>query len=73
MRLSKFDPCYDHYVYAYLNRPGVQEAMHANATKLTHDWQPCSVVISSWNDSPSTVIPLLEEFIAAGLRVWIFR
>merc|ERR1712226_1817293 len=35
------DPCSDYYVYAYLNRPDVQEAMHANVTKLTHDWEPC--------------------------------
>ncbi|KAJ6692040.1 CARBOXYPEPTIDASE [Salix purpurea] len=60
--LVDFDPCSDYYVYAYLNRPDVQEAMHANVTKLTHDWQPCSDIISNWSDSPSTIIPLLQEF-----------
>ncbi|KAL9367805.1 hypothetical protein Peur_039004 [Populus x canadensis] len=70
--LVNFDPCSDYYVYAYLNRPDVQEAMHANVTKLTHDWEPCSDVITSWSDSPSTIIPLLQELMANGLRVWIF-
>ncbi|KAM3733861.1 hypothetical protein ACB098_11G170500 [Castanea mollissima] len=67
-----FDPCSDYYVYAYLNRPDVQEAMHANVTKLTHDWEPCSDIIEKWIDSPSTIIPLLREFMANGIRVWVF-
>lgn len=66
------DPCSDHYVTAYMNTPEVQEALHANVTKLNYDWQPCSAVISKWVDSPSTVIPLLKELMAKGLRVWIF-
>lgn len=69
----KYEPCSDYYVYAYLNRPEVQEALHANVTKLKHDWQPCSDVITEWGDSPSTIIPLLQEFMANGLRVWVFR
>ncbi|XP_028112472.1 serine carboxypeptidase-like 40 isoform X1 [Camellia sinensis] len=68
-----FDPCSDHYVYAYLNRADVQEALHANVTKLSYDWEPCSLVIRRWEDSPSTIIPLLQELMANGLRVWVFR
>jgi serine carboxypeptidase-like clade 2 len=60
-------------MYVYLNRPDVQEALHANVTKLTHDWEQCSDVIIDWKDSTSTIIPLLREFMANGLRVWIFR
>ncbi|XP_028085792.1 serine carboxypeptidase-like 40 isoform X2 [Camellia sinensis] len=63
-----FDPCSDHYVYAYLNRADVQEALHANVTKLSYDWEPCR----RWEDSPSTIIPLLQELMANGLRVWVF-
>ncbi|TXG54526.1 hypothetical protein EZV62_019782 [Acer yangbiense] len=70
--IMNFDPCSDNYVYAYLNRPEVQAAMHANVTKLDHDWEPCSDVITNWNDSPSTIIPLLEEFMSNGIRVWVF-
>ncbi|KDP43597.1 hypothetical protein JCGZ_16884 [Jatropha curcas] len=71
--LENFDPCSDYYVHAYLNTPEVQEAMHANVTKLKHDWEPCSDVISQWLDSSTTVLPLLQEFMANGLRVWIYR
>ncbi|KAJ8748720.1 hypothetical protein K2173_011269 [Erythroxylum novogranatense] len=70
--LTDFDPCSDFYVHAYLNRPDVQEALHANVTKLTYDWEPCSDIIQSWLDSPTTIIPLLQEFMANGLRVWVF-
>lgn len=70
--ILNFDPCSDYYVYAYLNRADVQAAIHANVTKLTHDWEPCSDIISNWLDSPPTIIPLLQEFLANGLRVWVF-
>lgn len=73
VQILKFDPCSDYYAYGYLNRPDVQEALHANVTKLTHDWQPCSDVITHWGDSSSTVLPLIHEFMDNGLRVWIFR
>ncbi|KAG8363641.1 hypothetical protein BUALT_Bualt19G0043700 [Buddleja alternifolia] len=66
------DPCSDYYVHAYLNRPEVQKALHANVTNIPYDWQPCSGVLKNWQDSSSTVIPLLKEFMASGLRVWIF-
>ncbi|THF98221.1 hypothetical protein TEA_011952 [Camellia sinensis var. sinensis] len=66
------DPCSDYYVYAYLNRADVQEALHANVTKLSYDWEPCSEVIRHWEDSSSTIIPLLQEFMENGLRVWVF-
>ncbi|THG01057.1 hypothetical protein TEA_007446 [Camellia sinensis var. sinensis] len=48
------------------------EALHANVTKLSYDWEPCSRVIRRWEDSPSTIIPLLQELMANGLRVWVF-
>nr|POE99748.1 serine carboxypeptidase-like 40 [Quercus suber] len=70
--IFRFDPCSEYYVYAYMNRPDVQEALHANVTRLTHDWEPCSDVIHKWVDSQSTIIPHLQELMAHGLRVWIF-
>lgn len=72
VQITNFDPCSDYYVHAYLNRPDVQRALHANVTKLDHDWEPCSAVLSKWQDSPSTIIPLLREFMENGIRLWIF-
>jgi len=70
--MMQMDPCSDYYVHFYLNQPDVQRALHANVTKLTHDWEACSDVISSWGDSPPTLIPLLQQLMANGLRVWVF-
>ncbi|KAM3733863.1 hypothetical protein ACB098_11G170700 [Castanea mollissima] len=70
--ILEFDPCSNNYMYVYLNRPDVQEALHANVTKLTHDWEQCGDTIQAWTDSPSTIIPLLKEFMDNGIRVWIF-
>ncbi|KAH6814366.1 serine carboxypeptidase-like 40 [Perilla frutescens var. frutescens] len=39
---TNIDPCIDEYVHTYLNRPEVQEALHANLTKIPYDWQACS-------------------------------
>ncbi|XP_028776304.1 serine carboxypeptidase-like 40 isoform X2 [Neltuma alba] len=64
------DPCSEYYVDAYMNRGEVQEALHANVTKLTHEWYPCVGV--HWIDSPSTMLPLLQEILNHSLRVWIY-
>ncbi|GER48629.1 serine carboxypeptidase [Striga asiatica] len=40
--VSNFDPCTDHYVKAYLNRPDVQKALHANVTNIPYEWNFCS-------------------------------
>ncbi|KDP43592.1 hypothetical protein JCGZ_16879 [Jatropha curcas] len=71
--LDNFDPCSDYYVHAYFNRADVQEALHANVTKLDHDWEPCSDIIDRWTDSPSTILPLLKEFMENGVRILVYR
>ncbi|XP_058077424.1 serine carboxypeptidase II-3-like [Magnolia sinica] len=70
--IMKYDPCTDYYVDAYLNTPQVQTALHANVTKLDYRWSACSDVIPSWDDSPRTIIPLLMEFMAKGIRIWVY-
>ncbi|KAJ9563919.1 hypothetical protein OSB04_009079 [Centaurea solstitialis] len=72
MSSSTIDPCSEIYTYAYMNREDVQEALHANVTKLDHNWEPCSDIINGWADSPVTITPLLTEFMENNLRVWIF-
>ncbi|MCD7464485.1 Serine carboxypeptidase-like 40 [Datura stramonium] len=69
----QFEPCSDNYVYAYLNRRDVQDALHANVTNIKYDWVACSdPLFYNWKDSPVTIIPLLQESLANGVRVWIF-
>ncbi|KAJ1696814.1 hypothetical protein LUZ63_005326 [Rhynchospora breviuscula] len=70
--IEHFDPCSDYYVDAYLNTPEVQEAMHANVTKLEQRWSSCSEVISAWVDSASTVLPILTDLMSKGIRVWVY-
>lgn len=70
--IRNFDPCTDDYVNTYLNNAQVQESLHANVTKLNYTWSGCSQVIHDWSDSPSTVLPLLKEFIDTGIRVWVY-
>ncbi|KAL3830048.1 hypothetical protein ACJIZ3_018850 [Penstemon smallii] len=66
---SGYDPCSDQYVNAYLNKPEVQKALHANIGP----WEVCSDSIGSmWLDSPLTVLPTIKELMSTGIRVWIY-
>ncbi|XP_047167728.1 serine carboxypeptidase 1-like [Vigna umbellata] len=62
-----FDPCSDYYGEAYLNRPEVQLALHAKPTNWTH----CSDQLS-WNDSPTTILPIIKYLIDSGIGLWIY-
>ncbi|KAI5070293.1 hypothetical protein GOP47_0014636 [Adiantum capillus-veneris] len=66
------DPCLDNHVAMYLNRLDVQQALHANTTGVPYEWTGCSDQISSWDDSPITMLPILKDLMARGLRVWMF-
>ncbi|GFQ01420.1 serine carboxypeptidase-like 34 [Phtheirospermum japonicum] len=65
-----YDPCASYYTEAYLNRPDVQRALHANVTRLSYPWTHCSDI--KWNDAPVSILPTLRELIAAGQRIWVF-
>ncbi|CAL9042203.1 serine carboxypeptidase-like 35 [Musa acuminata AAA Group] len=67
-----YDPCTEDYVEKYFNRKDVQRALHANVTRLSYPYSPCSELIHNWNDSPSTVLPILMKLMKAGLRVWVY-
>lgn len=67
-----YDPCTEAYVKGYFNRGDVQRALHANRTGLPYPYSACSEVISKWNDSPATVLPVLKKLMSAGLRVWVY-
>ncbi|CAL9146537.1 unnamed protein product, partial [Musa hybrid cultivar] len=67
-----YDPCVSDYSEVYFNRPDVQEALHANTTKIGYNWTHCSDVVTKWNDSPATMLPVIRKLINGGLRVWVF-
>lgn len=71
-RHGGFDPCEADYVLKYLNLPQVQEALHANRTKIPYAWEVCSSVITSWTDSPSTMFPIYKRLISSGLHILIY-
>ncbi|KAL5844943.1 hypothetical protein ACOSQ4_010901 [Xanthoceras sorbifolium] len=71
--VSTFDPCSENYINSYLNTPQVQKALHANATSLPYPWESCSGKINGlWGDKPLTVLPIIQELMDRGIRVWIY-
>ncbi|KAL8230894.1 hypothetical protein R6Q57_000672 [Mikania cordata] len=64
--VKDFDPCSDDYVSTYLNRAEVQEALHARNTS----WSFCGGI--GWTDSPTTILPTINQLIADGIIVWIY-
>jgi len=62
----EFDPCSDNYVNTYLNLPEVQAALHARPTQ----WSACGNV--GYTDRARTVLPIIQDLIASGIRVWIY-
>ncbi|KAL1534688.1 serine carboxypeptidase 1-like [Salvia divinorum] len=69
---SSFDPCSYDYVFAYLNTPEVQQALHVNITgALPGPWTSCSDLIE-WTDSPDSVLPVIKELMANGINIWIY-
>ncbi|KAK1433516.1 hypothetical protein QVD17_10427 [Tagetes erecta] len=64
--VKDFDPCSDDYVSTYLNRPEVQESLHARNTS----WAHCGGI--GWTDSPTTTLPTINQLVADGIIVWIY-
>ncbi|XP_022756068.1 putative serine carboxypeptidase-like 23 [Durio zibethinus] len=64
--VNSFDPCSGDYMISYLNIAEVQSALHARVSK----WYQCSDF--NWTDSPVTVLPIIQNLMASGLRVWLY-
>ncbi|KAK7841296.1 serine carboxypeptidase-like 42, partial [Quercus suber] len=57
----------------YFNLPEVQNALHANRTKLPYSWSMCSGVLNySDTDGNINILPLLKRIIQNRIPVWIF-
>ncbi|KAK2635725.1 hypothetical protein Ddye_030517 [Dipteronia dyeriana] len=68
-----YDPCIMNYATTYFNSPDVQQALHANVTKISRPWSLCSnELFFGWNDSTFSVVPIIKKLIDGGIRVWIF-
>ncbi|KAL6552851.1 Serine carboxypeptidase-like 26 [Orobanche hederae] len=68
-----YDPCSKRYTRIYFNLPDVEKALHANVTGVSYPWQSCSGIVGEyWRDSPRSMLPIYQELIAAGLRIWVF-
>lgn len=66
-----FDPCSDTYVNSYLNSAEVQKAL--NIRGIPYSWAPCSFEITlGWQDSTKTVLPIFQELMQSGIRIWIY-
>ncbi|KAL2535977.1 Serine carboxypeptidase-like 40 [Forsythia ovata] len=61
-----FDPCSDAYVEYYLNTAEVQRALHVKPTT----WTGCRGY--NWTDMPRTILPIIENLMASGMRVWLY-
>ncbi|KAA3458978.1 serine carboxypeptidase 2-like [Gossypium australe] len=66
--VNSYDPCSDYYMISYLNRAEVQTALHAGVAK----WHKCSYSIFGWADSPASILPIINNLMASGLRVWLY-
>ncbi|KAF3682563.1 putative serine carboxypeptidase-like 40-like [Capsicum annuum] len=61
----------DHYYNE--SKRDVQDALHANVTNINYPWISCSdPLFYNWKDRPATILPLLKESLANGLRVWVY-
>ncbi|KAK6282114.1 hypothetical protein POUND7_015939 [Theobroma cacao] len=67
------DPCTANYATEYFNRPDVQQALHANVTKISRPYILCnSEVGNAWKNSTFSLLPTITKLINGGLRVWLF-
>ncbi|KAL5721504.1 Serine carboxypeptidase-like 35 [Ranunculus cassubicifolius] len=67
-----YDPCAGDYAVKYFNRKDVQNALHANVTKLNYPYTPCSSQIPRWTDYANSTLPQIKKLLNAGLRIWVY-
>lgn len=70
---DSYDPCVDDEVEVYLNRPEVQEALHANTTHLPWRWTDCSEIVDySFDDLLSSVLPVYHNLLESNIKILVF-
>jgi carboxypeptidase C (cathepsin A) len=72
---TRYKPCEDYYMIAYLNRKDVQSAIHI-ATPGTIDWTPCNDQINSDYNVTDVTAPMMhvyDELInGGGLKILVY-
>ncbi|XP_014512915.1 serine carboxypeptidase-like 26 [Vigna radiata var. radiata] len=69
----EYDPCTSTYAEVYFNLPEVQKALHANVTGIPYSFAGCNdIVVNNWGDSPLSMLPIYQEILDAGLRIWVY-
>eukprot|EP00253_Pinus_taeda_P001168 PITA_01168 len=68
-----YDPCFELYTNEYFNRPDVQEALHANVTKIPFKWAVCNnSVFHAYTYTIFSVLPIYTKLIKSGLKIWVY-
>ncbi|KAI3893484.1 hypothetical protein MKX03_022812 [Papaver bracteatum] len=67
------DPCLADRISSYLNKPQVQEALHASTTHLSSSWDFCSGPLVYQQDNlDMNLIPLVSNLIRDGIPVMLY-
>ncbi|CAN1344501.1 Serine carboxypeptidase-like 40 [Linum perenne] len=69
--ITEFDECSDYYVESYLNREDVQNAMHANTTKIPYPWSPCSDSVE-YRQTADSVLNEIQHMLDNNVTVMIY-
>ncbi|XP_022776925.1 serine carboxypeptidase-like 46 isoform X2 [Durio zibethinus] len=69
------DPCIQDRIHQYLNKPQVQEALHANATDLPYLWEFCGGpnLVYQRENLEINIIPLLLKLLRSGIPLLLYN
>ncbi|XP_047958435.1 serine carboxypeptidase-like 34 isoform X2 [Salvia hispanica] len=70
--LAGYDPCASVYTKDYFNRRDVQQALHANVTKIPYEWVHCSDILEYKDEGITSILPTIKRIITSNLRVWVY-
>ncbi|XP_027099430.1 serine carboxypeptidase-like 46 [Coffea arabica] len=72
-KIAVGDPCLGDRIYAYLNKPGVQKALHIKTTRFPAVWDFCSGPLDYQADNmAANIIPLLSGILRENIRILLF-
>ncbi|XP_021299771.1 serine carboxypeptidase-like 46 isoform X2 [Herrania umbratica] len=69
------DPCIEDRIHKYLNKPEVQEALHANTTHLPYRWEFCTGtdLVYERKNLETNIIPLLLNLLRSGIPILLYN